>query len=61
MKILKERPTDVPLEPLYPDPLVPAPAKVRDLKKMARDYLPSPQRNFYQDDDEAETEDQDSD
>ena len=66
VKILKERPADVPLEPLYPDPLVPAPAKVRDLKKMARDYLPSPQRNFYldmadQDDDGAETEDQDSD
>ena len=46
MKILKDRPADVPLEQLYHTPPVPAPAKVRDLEKMARDYIPSPQRNF---------------
>ena len=65
VRIVKDRPADVPLEPLYPDPLVPAPAKVRDLKRMAA-YIPFPQRNFYlrmadQDEDGAETEDQDSD
>ena len=66
VKILKDKPGNVPLERLYPDPLVPAPAKVRDLKKMARDYIPSPQRNFYldmadKDDDGAETEHEDDD
>ena len=66
VKILRDRPADVPLEQLYHTPLVPAPAKVRDLKKMARDYIPSPQRNFYLDlpdqgEDGTETENEDSD
>ena len=64
VRIMKDRPADVPLEPLYPDPLVPAPAKVRDLKRMAA-YISFPQRIFClhmadQDEDGAETEDQDS-
>lgn len=64
--ILKNRPGNVPQEELYLTPLVPKPAKVCDLKKMARDYIPSPQRNFYlempdQDDDGMDTENQDSD
>ena len=33
VKILKDKPGNVPLERLYPDSLVPASAKVRDLKK----------------------------
>ena len=39
VKILKERSADVPLEQLHPDPFVPVLDKVRDLKKMPRDYL----------------------
>ena len=47
VKILRDRPADVPLEQLYHTPLVSAQAKVPDLKKMARDYNPSPERGFY--------------
>ena len=47
MKILKESPGSVLLEQLYHAPLVLKPAKVRDLKKMARDHIPHPQRDFY--------------
>lgn len=66
VKIVKERPTHVPLEPKYADPLVLKAAKVQDLKKMARHYIPSPHCNFYlemvdQNGDEAETEHEDSD
>ena len=65
VRILKDRPGNVALERLYPNPLIPAAAKVRDLKKMARDYIPSPQRNFYlemtDDDDGVEREHEDDD
>ena len=66
MKILRDRPADVPLEQLYHTQVVPAQAKVRDLKEMARDYIPSPQRSFYlelpdQGEDGTETENEDSD
>ena len=60
VKILKERPGTVPLT------LVTKPAKVRDLKTMAREHIPSPQCNFYsempdqvEDGDETEHEDND--
>ena len=65
-KILSDKPADVPLEQLYHTPLVSAQAKVRDLKKMAQDYTPSPQCSFYlelpdQGEDGTETENEDSD
>ena len=44
VKILKESPGSVLLEQLYHAPLVLKPAKVQDLKKMARDHIPHPQR-----------------
>ena len=47
MKILKESPSSVLLEQLYHALLVMKTAKVRDLKKMARDHIPQTQRDFY--------------
>lgn len=47
VKILKESPGSVPLEQLYHAPLLLKPAKVHDLKKMARDHIPHPHRDFY--------------
>ena len=47
MKILKESPGSVLLEQLYHASLVLKPPKVHDLKKMARDHIPHPQRDFY--------------
>ena len=65
VKILKESPGSVLLEHLYHAPLVLKPAKVRDLKKMARDHIPHPQRDFYSQmsgngDERRETEEEDN-
>ena len=64
IKILKARPSNVPLQRMYECPIHLKPAKIRDLKKMARDHLPAPARDFYlnmQDRDSSgcETEDED--
>ena len=66
MKILKESPGSVLLEQLYHAPLVLKPAKVRNLKKMAQDHIPHPQRDFYlqmpgDGDEGRETEEEDND
>ncbi|KAK2562537.1 hypothetical protein P5673_014213 [Acropora cervicornis] len=54
------------LEQLYHAPLVLKPAKIQDLKKMARHHIPHPQRDFYlqmsgEGDGGRETEEEDDD
>ena len=63
VKFLKDRPSAVPLQRMYTSPLRLNPAKIQDLKKMARDHLPAPARAFYLsmrdgDSSGAETEDE---
>ena len=66
VKVLKKSPGSVLLEQLYHAPLVLKPAKIRDLKKMARHHIPHPQRDFYlqisgEGDGGSETEEEDDD
>ena len=62
IRILKDRPSNVLLQRMYQCPIHLNPAKIRDLKKMARDHLPAPAHDLnmqYRDSSGCETEDED--